>query len=582
MKISPDLVAPAVSIVYRLWCSTLRITETGREGLDALEAAGKPAMVSLWHDELFTLMHVRRTLRIVTVVSKSRDGEYLARLLQSLGLKTARGSSSRGGLEALRQAARLMREQGYNGCITVDGPRGPRHQVKPGAIALAHRTPAHVVAVRLFPQRAFTFSSWDRFQLPLPFSRVHIVFDQPYLLPPDEKLTQEVLERERLELERRLNSLRPPDMPEDASPLLKRIVSGIRQNAHRTRTACTAAVRNIIGRAGSTGAGSTPEGSSPEGSSQEGTAQEGAARNGAAREGQEKGPSPLYVLLRFLADMLSRLSWKSLDRLAACMAFCFWHVAPGRRNEAIASVARHLDLPQAEAVRIARESFRQNFLSFLEILHAGRFHTDSSVSLLCTPETKALLQAETGPIVIAAAHLGSWEMMPGLAADLLPDRVGMVIVRSQKHPALNRLVAELRGARGMLVIDHRKATQAVLPKLRDNGVAAFLVDHNTSRKEAVFLPFLGDTAAVNMGPASLALRTKAAVYPVFLLRDGKGGHILHLLPPLRTAELTGSIKERIRQIAAFYTDAVADMVRACPEQWFWMHRRWKTRERGKS
>ena len=197
--------------------------------------------------------------------------------------------------------------------------------------------------------------------------------------------------------------------------------------------------------------------------------------------------------------------------------------------------------------------------------------------MLYTPETKALLQEESAPIVIATGHLGSWEMMPGLAADLFPDRVSMVIVRKQRSPAVNRLVAELRGARGMLVVDHRKASGIVLQNLRNHGLAAFLVDHNSSRKESVFLPFLGDVAAVTIGPASLALRTKASVFPVFLLRDGTGGHILHILPPLRTASLSGPVKERLRSIAAFYTDAVAEMVHRYPEQWFWMHKRWKTR-----
>jgi len=209
MRVPPWLIAPLVNGLYRLWCSTLRIRETGREALDALEAAGKPTMLSLWHDELFALMHVRRSLRIVTIVSQSNDGEYLARLLQALGLKTARGSSSRGGLKALLHAARLMREENYNGCITVDGPRGPRHTVKPGAIILAFRTPAHVIPIRLFLHRAKKFRSWDRFQLPLPFSKVDIVFGAPYLLSATE-LTDEELERERLELEGRLHALRPP------------------------------------------------------------------------------------------------------------------------------------------------------------------------------------------------------------------------------------------------------------------------------------------------------------------------------------------------------------------------------------
>lgn len=263
--------------------------------------------------------------------------------------------------------------------------------------------------------------------------------------------------------------------------------------------------------------------------------------------------------------------------MANAMAFCFWHFAPSRRDEAIRAVEKHLQVSHEEARRIARQSFRENFLSFLEIFHAGRFFTDKSVSVLYTPEVRAKLQDEEAPVVIATAHLGSWELMPGLATDILPDREGMVVVRSQKNSALNRLMAELRGARGMLAIDHRKASEIVVPKLRKKGVVAFLVDHNTNRKEAVFLPFLGDIAAVNMGPASIALRTKAAVYPVFLLRDGKGGHVLHMLEPLHTKDMSGSIQERIGRIAEFYTDAVAGMVRQYPEQWFWMHKRWKTR-----
>ena len=275
---------------------------------------------------------------------------------------------------------------------------------------------------------------------------------------------------------------------------------------------------------------------------------------------------------------MSSLSWPMLRRLAGGMAFLFWHLAPKRRNEAVAAIEKHLQVSHEEARRIARQSFKENFLSFLEIFHADRFYTDTSVSVLHSPEIKAMLEAETAPVVIATAHIGAWEMMTGLSRDLLPEREGLVVVRRQRGAALNRLIAELRGATGMKAVDHRRATQIVLPSLRKGGVTAFLVDHNASRQESVFLPFLEDTAAVNMGPASLALRTKAAVYPVFLLRDGRGGHILHLLPPLHTAALEGTLHDRIRQIAAFYTDAVASMVRAYPEQWFWMHRRWKTRE----
>lgn len=205
----PWVIAPVVNVLYRIWCTTLRITETGRAPSDALEASGRPLMLCLWHDELFSLMHVRRHFRVVTVVSRSNDGEYLARLLQALGLVTARGSSSRGGLGALLQASRLMREKRYIGCITVDGPRGPRHEVKPGAVFLAARTPAHIVPIRLFMHKTKVFNSWDRFQLPLPFSRVDIVWGEPYLLDNDE-LSDENMQKQCEILQNRLEALQPP------------------------------------------------------------------------------------------------------------------------------------------------------------------------------------------------------------------------------------------------------------------------------------------------------------------------------------------------------------------------------------
>ncbi len=210
MKVPHWFLAPIIHAVYRLWCGTLRITESGRKALDDLDRQGKPTVVSLWHNEFFPLMAVRRALRVVIVVSQSNDGEYAARLLEALGLKTARGSSRRGGLAALLHAARMMRSEHYHGCITLDGPTGPRHQVKEGAVFLAVRTPAPIVPARIFMKRAIVFNSWDRYQLPLPFSRVHIAFGEPYL-PEARELTAEALRDECARLRQKLDALCPPD-----------------------------------------------------------------------------------------------------------------------------------------------------------------------------------------------------------------------------------------------------------------------------------------------------------------------------------------------------------------------------------
>lgn len=207
MKLPPSLICPPLLALYRVWCHTLSFTEEGRGPVDLLWEQRKPMVFALWHDELFPLMHVRRNLDIVTVVSQSRDGEYLARVLQGLGLYTARGSSSRGGVKALLQAARMMRKQGLCGCVTVDGPRGPRHKVKEGALFLAHRANAHVVPVRLFMSKTKIFDkAWDRFQLPLPGSDVRIIFGEPYRLE-DDPLETARLEWERKKLEAKLEGI---------------------------------------------------------------------------------------------------------------------------------------------------------------------------------------------------------------------------------------------------------------------------------------------------------------------------------------------------------------------------------------
>lgn len=176
-------------------------------------------MFCLWHDELFPLMRVKRQLDIVTVVSPSYDGELLTRVLNKLGLRTVRGSSSRGGVGALLGAAKMMDKDNIHACVTVDGPRGPRHKAKTGALFLAHHADAHVMPVRIIMKKSFCFGSWDRFQLPLPFSRVLVRFGEPWKVTDEktreceashehrEKLPDEALMRAKQRLETALAAL---------------------------------------------------------------------------------------------------------------------------------------------------------------------------------------------------------------------------------------------------------------------------------------------------------------------------------------------------------------------------------------
>lgn len=212
MRLSPALAAPPLHLLYRAWCGTLRFREENREALDDRNARGERLVFCLWHDELFPLMRMKKQLDIVTVVSPSRDGELLARVLQKLGLRTVRGSSGRGGVNALLGAARLMKTANVHACVTVDGPRGPRHHAKNGVFFLARHADAFIAPVRIIMDSAHRFGSWDRFQLPLPFSRVTVRHGTPWKLPGG-ALTDDALHAARARLEADLADL-APERPE--------------------------------------------------------------------------------------------------------------------------------------------------------------------------------------------------------------------------------------------------------------------------------------------------------------------------------------------------------------------------------
>ena len=208
MKIPPGLVAPVINTLYRLWAATLRYTLTGYHYVRDLNHSGGMAVLALWHDELFPLLKLGPNIRLAAMVSQSQDGEFLARLLHSLNIRTIRGSNSRNAVKALLEAGRVMRDEKRTLCLTVDGPRGPRHEVKDGAVILAQRTNAPIIPVRMHMQRAKKFGSWDKFQLPWPFSRVHVIFGEPYYIKA-EKLSQELVAAESEKLGQRLDGLVP-------------------------------------------------------------------------------------------------------------------------------------------------------------------------------------------------------------------------------------------------------------------------------------------------------------------------------------------------------------------------------------
>lgn len=281
-----------------------------------------------------------------------------------------------------------------------------------------------------------------------------------------------------------------------------------------------------------------------------------------------------------LERALARLGVNGLSRLGTFIGSLLWFLLPTRRRLATQAIEKHLQMPSEQAANIARQSFQHNLRSFAELFlvpNVNEKFITQRIQIMNSENWQALKNSPV-PVVATTAHLGAWEILAGVSGTDLPSTRGRaIVVRTQRNAEVSNRIMALRGSTGATLIGHRNAAPQVLRLLKkENAIVSFLVDHNCNRREAIFLPFLNEVAAVNVGPALLAVRSGAAIWPIFLLHDGEN-YKYYIEKPLYTAELEGSREEQIEQAAIYYTKAVEKYVRLFPEQWFWMHNRWKTR-----
>lgn len=196
----------AFYLAIRLIGSTLRFRVEGGEHWEEASRDGRLPVYTFWHDRIFPGTYFFRRRRIVIMTSRSFDGEYIARFIQRFGYGAVRGSSTRGAVGALVELTRLVRA-GCPAGFSIDGPKGPRHVAKMGALLLAKKTGQPVLPFGLDAERFWRLPSWDGLQIPKPFTRVRVRFAPPIQVPPDASDAQ--LEAKREELQRALESVSP-------------------------------------------------------------------------------------------------------------------------------------------------------------------------------------------------------------------------------------------------------------------------------------------------------------------------------------------------------------------------------------
>jgi Kdo2-lipid IVA lauroyltransferase/acyltransferase len=182
--------------------------------------------------------------------------------------------------------------------------------------------------------------------------------------------------------------------------------------------------------------------------------------------------------------------------------------------------------------------------------------------------------ARYGRALLLTAHLGNWELLP-VACRLTGYRLS-VVLRPLDAAWLDRLATRMRERSEVDLIDKRAALRPVLRALAGGAMVGILLDQNAARREGVFVPFFGRAASTSRSLAVLALRTGSPIVPAFIHREDTGRHRVVVDPPLEISPGV-DVDDAIVAVTAACSEAIETAVRRTPDQWLWMHDRWRTR-----
>jgi len=276
--------------------------------------------------------------------------------------------------------------------------------------------------------------------------------------------------------------------------------------------------------------------------------------------------TPLGVALAWLPARVGLWVGARLGDLA-------WAALPRRRTVALENLTRAFpERPAPELARVGRDSFRHLGMNFVE---SCVFYFRPPARLLSRVSIEGLSHFEAADaqgrgMLLLTAHYGNWELLA--ASHALARFPLSVVMRPLDSPAFEPILERFRLRSGVELITKRRALTDIVDALRRRRMVGILLDQNASRREGVFVPFFGVPASTSKGMALIALRTGAPVLPVFIRRRPDGRHVVHAGAPVPVPS-DGDVVAFTRA----FNEAIEAAIRRAPEQWFWLHRRWKTR-----
>lgn len=287
----------------------------------------------------------------------------------------------------------------------------------------------------------------------------------------------------------------------------------------------------------------------------------------------------MIAILRGLSWIGGRLSLCQVQRAGRVLGWLLGVLLRYRRGEVLEAIQRSFPEKAPAAVRgIADGMYRHLGTLLIESLRLSRMPPSAlaeEVDFSGIEKVRQILSQGRGLIVLTA-HVGNFELLAMMSAwKGLPLTA---IVKELKPKWLNAWWCETRERFGLKMLPRRGSYRACRAVLKANGILGFILDQNMKRDHGIFVNYFGRSACTSPGLAILSAQAQAPVLPAFLLRLHDGRHRLHLLDPLPPP--SGTDHASIRQATQNYTMIIERFVREHPEQWIWLHRRWRTQAVG--
>jgi KDO2-lipid IV(A) lauroyltransferase len=243
------------------------------------------------------------------------------------------------------------------------------------------------------------------------------------------------------------------------------------------------------------------------------------------------------------------------------------------RRDALDALARSLpDRDESARRTILHEMYRQLGMNMVEILRLDGGRTDELDARIGIEGEEIVQEALKRGRGVLTAHLGNWDLL-----GMFTGRRGypLTIISKTIRPAgVNAMWMRMRRAFGVSIVPAHNSYRELLRVLKRNELLGFILDQNRPAEQGIFVDFFGRPASTSPGLAFLAAQSRAPVVPVFIHREGLDRHVLRVLPVLEPPP--DRSEENIRAATQAYTTVIENEIRRHPEQWIWLHRRWKS------